>query len=501
MKYPVKIREKISEIEDAVSDWPVEVDLNDVLRWILQFDNEDYDLALRIVKNLNVIGSKDLEQSLEVAYSKLMRKAIEKGTHISNRNTIFAGMGEDGKSGSMISYHFRLINELSEENFLNEESVKFFASGMIQNIVLIDDVLSSGTQASKEIHNITEKFLPLGIQNIFVLTVCGFRSGIKHVEEKTKAHVFSAFEYGEEDTVISLDSKFYEGIPHEQRKGILNRIEHYGSICARKMPLGYGKIGALLVFYYNTPNNTLPVIWGSQNGWIPLFRRVNRINGINSYYKQISNRQKSVAKENIIRKDELVIYTEGKIDEMIFDVLVTDFELESKLGFKKVSVVSIGGGYASKKLFEKLEELNGSMIFAFDFDIPSSSRRTYIEKLPIVYLKPSFLQFIDIETFINRDERFARFIKRSGVKVTPVEALGYDKIDDSKSKVIELNGNEYEIREIERYIKNRFISNNNIIKAKEILHSYFNTEGYSLFIEDAKIVLSNYKPKVDENQN
>ncbi len=142
---------------------------------------------MRVVRNLNVIGAKDLERSLEVAYSKLMRKSIEKGSRINSKNTIFAGMGEDGKSGSMVSYHFRLINELSEENFLNEDSVKYFEQGMIQNIVLIDDVLSSGTQATKEIHKITEKFLPLGVQNIFVLTVCGFRNGIENVEEQTKS--------------------------------------------------------------------------------------------------------------------------------------------------------------------------------------------------------------------------------------------------------------------------------------------------------------------------
>ncbi len=67
------------------------------------------------------------------------------------------------------------------------------------------------------------------------------------------------------------------------------------------MPTGYGGIGALLVFYYNTPNTTLPIVWSSLNGWIPLFRRVNRINGIEAYYKQIP-KLKPEAKEKCCRK-------------------------------------------------------------------------------------------------------------------------------------------------------------------------------------------------------
>ncbi|MEK5240509.1 hypothetical protein NST99_33200 [Paenibacillus sp. FSL L8-0470] len=80
-------------------------------------------------------------------------------------------------------------------------------------------------------------------------------------------------------------------------------MKHYGSICSKKMPIGYEGMGALLIFYYNTPKTTLPIIWGSQNGWIPLFRRVSRINGIESYYKQISNKLKPEAKEKVINLD------------------------------------------------------------------------------------------------------------------------------------------------------------------------------------------------------
>ena len=40
--------------------------------------------------------------------------------------------------------------------------------------------------------------------------------------------------------------------------------------------LGFKKIGATIVLYTNTPNNSLPLIW-SNNNWSPLFTRHIRI--------------------------------------------------------------------------------------------------------------------------------------------------------------------------------------------------------------------------------
>jgi len=32
-------------------------------------------------------------------------------------------------------------------------------------------------------------------------------------------------------------------------------------------------------FYYNTPNNTLPLFWSDQNGWIPIMKRYDKVYG------------------------------------------------------------------------------------------------------------------------------------------------------------------------------------------------------------------------------
>ncbi|MCG7317900.1 phosphoribosyltransferase-like protein [Brevibacillus laterosporus] len=173
MKYPSFIHDKLNELENVIASWPVNIDIDHVIKWILQFDPNDYYIALRVINNLNVIGYDDMNSALQVAYSRLLRMAKDKNTVIKGDNTLFAGIGDAGKSGSMISYHFRLINDVSEENFLDEDSFHHLEKERVNNIVLLDDVISTGNQATREINVLTEKVTPFKVKNIFLLTVCG----------------------------------------------------------------------------------------------------------------------------------------------------------------------------------------------------------------------------------------------------------------------------------------------------------------------------------------
>ncbi|MEI4960151.1 phosphoribosyltransferase [Aeromonas caviae] len=414
MKYPVSLSQRIDEVSLIVAEWPVEKDLGHVLNWLMQFDNDDIDLGVRVIRNLNVIGFEDLNTALTIAYSKLERMAIDKGTKITSRNTLFAGIGDGAKSGAMIGYNFRIINELSEDNFMDEESLDYLEAGIIDNIVLVDDIIGTGRQATEEIKELTQKVTPLGVKNIFLLTAVGMQEGIRSISENTKAHVFSAFEYSELDTVTCLDSNFYNGIPHEERSDAKNRLEYYGRM-TNKSPLGYGGIGALIAFYYNTPNISLPIIWGAKNSWIPLFKRAVKINGINSYYKQIESSitKKKKDKEPLKSKeDELTILVEGRIDEIFFDYIIG--LIRDRLPYEKVSVISLGG-FWSKKLIENISRLNGNCLFVVEDDEHAPpgfiDRITHnIEGHPYVKVK-SFIHFINIDS-LAQSNRWSNILSK-----------------------------------------------------------------------------------------
>lgn len=435
MKHPRSISALLSEVEKIVDSWPVEVPVGDVVRWMLQFDVEDFDLALRVIRNLNVVGDADLRSALSVAYSKLMRKAVEKNARITNRNTLFAGIGDAGKSGSMIAYHFRMTNPISEENFLHDESMEYIERGLVENLVLIDDFIATGRQATDEINELAKRVTPLGVKNIFVLAVCGMREGIEEVQNETKAYTFSAFEYDTKDTVASLDSAFYSGLEHKDRSAMLERLRHYGRFCQEKNPLGYGAIGGLVAFYYNTPNSTVPVVWSDNNDWIPLFRRVRRINGISAYYSQFDRALKQKASEGRNTKDqserrsnaerepprETTLFVEGKTDEIFFDILTNEHRLAERAGLERIDVVALGVGVTiPERLLDVLTKSYPSSVFIFDGDFDSSrspggSLQKQLERVRHIILQPSIMEFLDTDRILASERWAERLARRAGV--------------------------------------------------------------------------------------
>jgi hypothetical protein len=466
MKYPTVLLDKLEEVKKIIELWPVDIEFEDVIKWIMQFDSNDFDLAIRVIKNLNVIGFQDLNNALTIAYSKLERRALDKKTKISSKTTLFAGAGEGGKSGAMISYNFRLINELSEENFLDENSFLHIEKGRIENIVLIDDIISSGDQAIDEIRLLMEKSLPFGVKNIFLLTAAGMKESIKKVEEETGAYVFSAFEYDINDTVQSFDSNFYNGIPYENRNQLKQRLEYYGAIASRSA-LGYKGLGGLITFYYNTPNSTLPIVWSSLNSWIPLFRRTIRVNGIDSYYKQFDNLKNKTTHQKVAGKKELSIYVEGKTEESFFEAL--EMKLKERFNFEKINIIPLGG-FFSEKLLENIEKFTENFIFILeDMEISSQGFRRaqnqrlaeYMKEKPHVFMK-TLDEYFDLNA-LKLDDEYSKILPQ------------YETIEETKT---------YEFkREFESRMFKRFSPSYRSVLFKSILPKYLNNEAFEILLK------------------
>ncbi|MDR2409621.1 MAG: hypothetical protein LBE13_16135, partial [Bacteroidales bacterium] len=48
-------------------------------------------------------------------------------------------------------------------------------------------------------------------------------------------------------------------------------------------PLGYKDGEYAFGFYYNTPDNSLPIFWGQKNGWLPILKRYHKNYRIKKY--------------------------------------------------------------------------------------------------------------------------------------------------------------------------------------------------------------------------
>ncbi|NYY80853.1 hypothetical protein DMH27_27135 [Raoultella planticola] len=82
---PSSIATEIARVERAVSGWPVPIAIDHVIRWVLQFDRDDYGLAIRILENIDVLAQRDVRAAFQVAQAKLERAAIEKALRSKKR--------------------------------------------------------------------------------------------------------------------------------------------------------------------------------------------------------------------------------------------------------------------------------------------------------------------------------------------------------------------------------------------------------------------------------
>lgn len=351
----------MEEIKAAVSLWPLEKSVDEVMSWILQFESVDYDLALRVIKNMNVVGQDNLNMALGVAYSKLLRHAKERGEKISNENTLYLPIGSEGKSGAMIAYIFRTINGLSSTYFLSAETLELVKTGKIRNLVLLDDIIATGDQSSGELKEISDKARSLGIPNVYLMTAIGFNKGIERLRETEVADVFSAVEYDEGDTVMSLDSAFYDGLPYEKRRQYFEAIsKQYGGY-------GYGVVGALITFFYNTPNCSVKMIWGSNDGWIPLFDRKFDLkpNPPEFFTREEFIKSKEEVNEDVITKEDCTVYVEGKTEELFLQEVAAKY---NNFGYESLSIISIGP-FVSESLIKSLSKYSHHVFFVTDDDL------------------------------------------------------------------------------------------------------------------------------------
>ncbi|KIP97188.1 phosphoribosyltransferase-like protein [Pseudomonas fluorescens] len=414
---PSSIATEIERVERAVSGWPVSVAIDHVIRWVLQFDRDDYGLAIRILENIDVLAQRDVRAAFQVAQAKLERAAIEKGTPIKKTNTLYAGVGQASKSGAVMAYHYRLAAQISEADFFTQDEEDDIDFSRIDNIVLLDDVIGTGQSVATDIAHVIEEIHSLSkSRNVYVLTVAGYVEGISKVVEETGASVISALEYSVKDTVTDLDGVFYTGLPMSERARALDRIKRYCRIAARS-DLGYGSIGGLLVFDHNTPNTSLPVIWARGNGWMPLFARAGRVQGTAKVLKEAkAEREAEAAQEAHVTEHppkkkaiDLTLFVEGKFDERFVDVMRGSFGLVERLGVSDVSAVALGGLAQSVRLFELLRDSRKYAVFVLDGDSHSKRMASRIEPsgtTQIMYLEPSFIALLDIDKIYTDAERF-----------------------------------------------------------------------------------------------
>lgn len=238
--------------------------------WFNQFAPEDLDEASKIFSKIQYYDSETVKNMCKIAFLEWQVK-----TKAKINETLFIPLGTSGKSGQMIGYLFRTANGIPPklikyQDFISKEDILQY-----KNIVFLDDFTGSGNQF---------------LTNIAVQKILGYIEETKPSNETPPMLSFVSL-VSTKDAKENITNKFSNITiisPQVRQRSyfddeFLNFNEKYGRNLFRykrdSKHLGFGDIGETIVFFYNVPNNTLPIIWSSaysnqtKKNWIPLFAR------------------------------------------------------------------------------------------------------------------------------------------------------------------------------------------------------------------------------------
>ena len=126
---------------------------------------------------------------------------------------------------------------------------------------------NSSTQANNYIQSFKESH---DVKEIYLLTLVATDNSITELRSNG-INVVSCIELDDRNKCFSEKSIVFYKFPSILTPA-KTMAEHYGKQLYDKYPLGYKDGQFLFGFYYNVPNNTLPIFWSNKN-WSPIFER------------------------------------------------------------------------------------------------------------------------------------------------------------------------------------------------------------------------------------
>lgn len=256
------------------------VTTTDIINWLFNFKSTEIHKALTVLEHTEYITESEIIDIYETGLSAILSQKP-------SVKVIIHPVSDYGKSGTLMSYYLKKTPSYSKNKdritfFSHYDNFKYKLKGNNSSkiIIFIDDFSGSG----KQFNNYYKTFVKpqiqsaTGIESLFFLTL--------FYQPKAKSTIQSANPeiniVGNVKYPIFLTNRSVFG-SRDSMLPIRNFCYFYGEHLfsvydkKRKMnieyPLGFDNSQALIIFAYNPPNNTLPIIWSSKN-WKPLYPRI-----------------------------------------------------------------------------------------------------------------------------------------------------------------------------------------------------------------------------------
>jgi hypothetical protein len=269
--------------------WNNELAEKDIISWLKNFTGEVFEekyerlLALWLLSHFTYYNKMEIKHLCKVLYRDLIHLIVSHldpvkddvksiVTSFFEKSNIISPEENSG-SGGFIAYFFRQENNLPIRGLFNFSIDNI--SDDIENIIVIDDVTLTGNdqcQMYKFWKKATSKHPK---KKMFLLTIVSSEASIEFLRREFNINIVTCIKLDKRDKSFEKESDIFYQFPNliELAKSF---AEHYGAKIGITAPLGFNNGQYTFGFYYNTPDNTLPIFWGQRNGWIPVLKRYHK---------------------------------------------------------------------------------------------------------------------------------------------------------------------------------------------------------------------------------
>jgi len=265
--------------------WKHELTDIKIEKWLSNFSGEVFDtkeeriIALWLLNNFVYYNEEEVRHLCTILFKEFIHKNLELEERTADnlnyairkivKRSCFLPVGKPSESSGFILYFFRQVNDLHMSNFLLPPNLD---KSEILNLVFVDDVtLTPGIDG--QAHTFIKKFDNKGKRKL-LLTLVATDDAIESFK-KIGIDVISPIILDNRNKCFNSDSYIFHSLTNYTDK-FKTFAEHYGIKAKSKIPLGYENGQFAFGFFYNTPDNTLPIFWGEENNWYPIVKRYDK---------------------------------------------------------------------------------------------------------------------------------------------------------------------------------------------------------------------------------
>lgn len=307
--------------------------------WIEQFDEDDKKYMLYLSSKIIFLNHLQITQSMKYLFEEKLKKIILEDIIVDKnlepfsykkaleffeselKKTLFVSLSDSSRINDFSHMNFKIDrkNNIGIEletmlyptkrrmDYENHETIFLESCGNFEKHILLEDELlknkerlviledfcGSGSDIMDSFTILHNSFLPFKkiIFAPYIITYKGIETLNKWIGD-TKIYDDGRsynYTYGilvpNESKCFDVDNSYLMNEWHNDKENICDKIKE---ICEKvnndtfKGPQsiyvsGYGEIKIAFVYYYNCPDNSLPIIWSNKGGWKPLFQRASRI--------------------------------------------------------------------------------------------------------------------------------------------------------------------------------------------------------------------------------